>query len=148
MRVLPGGFAVVAGLLPQIDLGLHDEDRIDVAAYDAQKLGVAFGKRLLRIDQIEHRICGRQEAERHPTMGGIDRGESGRVGDEEAPLEKRRVGVDQHARRGVRFVFGRVVKRTGLARADRDEAIEAIERNPFAAPVFEDRRRLFVRRVV
>lgn len=51
--------AIALRLLPQVDLRLYDENRIDVLPDDAQERRVAFGERLLRVDEIEHRVGSR-----------------------------------------------------------------------------------------
>ena len=114
---------------------------------DAEKRCVAFGERLLRIDQVEHRVGGREKLQGGAAVRGIDRSEPGRIRDDEAAFEKRRVGLDDDAHRRVAFVFGRVVHRPDVAAADRDETVQAVERNALRPPVFEDCGR-FIRRAV
>ena len=72
--VLPSRAPVGLSLLQEIDLGLHDEDRVDVPSDDFQKRRVAFCERLLRIDEVEHRVRRRQEVQRSSPVRGIDRG--------------------------------------------------------------------------
>ena len=120
---------------------LDDERGMDMLADDRQKRRVAFAEGLLGVDEIEHRVDARQIAERRSTVGGIDRGQPRRVGDDIAVFEKRRRNGDlDEARRRV-IVVGGVVHGPLLVLADGDEAREPVERNPLLASGGESRDR-------
>ncbi len=91
-------FAPAGGIghAPQIDLRLYDEHALDVAADDAEKRRVAVGERLLRVDQVEDGIGAGQVRQRRPPMGGIDRRETGRIGNDETVGQKRRRDADAY----------------------------------------------------
>src|SRR5665213_3543641 len=114
---------------PEIDLRLNDEHRLDVTADDPQERGVAFGERLLRVDQVEHRVRPGEIRERRAPVRRIDRREARRVGDDEAALQEGGVDGDahQHRRFGVVRV-GRVVQPSLFAH--RDEPGQPAQRHP------------------
>lgn len=87
--VRPRRALVALRLPPQVDFGLHDEDRVDVLADDPKERRIAFRERLLRIDQVKHGIGRRQELQSGAPMRRIDRRQPRRVRDDEAALEKR-----------------------------------------------------------
>ena len=138
VRVLPSRTSVALRLLPQIDVGLHDEDRIHVLPHDVQERGVALGERLLRVYEIQHGVGRRQEREGRAAVRWIDRCQPRRVGEDETALEKRRVRFDDDARRRVALGFGRVVNLAGIAGADGDEPVERVEGDPLGASGFVD----------
>ena len=131
---------------PQVDLRLHDEDRLDVAPHDAQKRRVAFGERLLRVDQVQHRVGAGQIRQRRTAVRRVDRREPWGVRDHEPAFQKRRVHGDphEHRRPGVLLV-GRIVQLALFA--DRDEPCQPPERDALLAPVRVHRRRGLVRGV-
>ena len=124
---------------PQIDLRLHDEDALDIAPYDSKKRCVAFGERLLRVDEVEHGIGRRQIGERRAAMGRIDRSEPRRIGDDETVLQERRVDGNAHECRCAALVARRVMQFCFFA--DGNESREPTERNTFFASARIDRRR-------
>ncbi len=137
------GFALALVHAPQVDLGLHDEDRLDVPAHDAEERRVALGERLLRVDQVEHGVGAGQIRERRAAVGRVDRGQARRVGDHEAVAQERRVDRDPHQRGGARVVLvGRVVQLAHLA--DRDEAAQPPDRDAFLAAARIDGGRRFL----